>query len=376
MSTELRSARSVSKAIRKFRCVSMVNSLTKNWQKWANEHSLKQKAEPSGWQPTSLGDEHAEMQNPSEAELQPSGAIKQQASVEGPQCQSKSTFNGGNVASSEELNGSRGTESTIRTIPVTKTLDSRTTSRGNELVSLMTDRFNQKVPEVAPKPFLGNRSPTRRRLCQNKASELAQSWELAEKVEEDPFIFNSSTASEGGSSGGEKRKEGNEEESKEKDEVADRGKRKRLVPSVQVRAMGDLRKAWLRWADDHVEKQRVNPFSDNFDYDYAMGLRLKKGDQGYGRPKEGTKSAERGERAQQHIRKEMDEMCFIIEGMGVKGRDGKTSVTFGKLFDRYVTVSDKVVGILMRARKHRLVDFQGEMLWKGEHDDVLITLTA
>ncbi|XP_067904972.1 actin-binding Rho-activating protein [Heterodontus francisci] len=368
MNTEPRSPRPVSKAIRKFRCVSVVSSLARNWQKWANEHSHKQKTQPQGWLPEGFKEEDSVKHNPSRVTKQQCG------SVELPQCNLKSTFNGGNVDSPKELNGSQGTESTIRTIPVTKTVGIRSNSGSNELVSLMTGRFNQTVPDVAPKPFLGNSSPTRRRLCQNKASEISQSWEMGEKEGKDPFKFTSRMVSEDGSNGGEKRKEGNEEQSKEKDGAADRGKRKKLVSRAQVRTMEDLKKAWLRWADDHIERQRTNPFSEDFDYDYAKGLRLKKGDQGYGQPKEGSKTAERGQRAQEHVHKEIQEMCFIIRNLGRQGGDGKTRVTFGKLFDRYVTVSDKVVGILMRARKHGLLDFQGEMLWKGEHDDVIITL--
>lgn len=46
------------------------------------------------------------------------------------------------------------------------------------------------------------------------------------------------------------------------------------------------------------------------------------------------------------------------------------------LFDRYIRISDKVVGILMRARKHGLVDFEGEMLWQGRDDHVVITLLS
>uniref|UniRef100_A0A8D0C7C0 Costars domain-containing protein n=1 Tax=Salvator merianae TaxID=96440 RepID=A0A8D0C7C0_SALMN len=59
---------------------------------------------------------------------------------------------------------------------------------------------------------------------------------------------------------------------------------------------------------------------------------------------------------------------------GPKGRDGHVRITFKQLFDRYVTISNKVVGVLLRARKHGLVDFEGEMLWQGKDDDVIITL--
>ncbi|MGH0174352.1 UNVERIFIED_CONTAM: hypothetical protein FKN15_067813 [Acipenser sinensis] len=97
-------------------------------------------------------------------------------------------------------------------------------------------------------------------------------------------------------------------------------------------------------------------------------------DQGYGRPKEGSKTAERARRAERHIHKEMEEMCFIIRDMGVKCKDERVRITFGGLFDRYVKISDKVVGILLRCRKHGMVQFEGEMLWKGQDDDVIITL--
>ncbi|XP_051887646.1 actin-binding Rho-activating protein [Pristis pectinata] len=362
MNVELRSPRAVSKAVRRFRCVSMVSSLAKNWQKWANDHTHRQKTQPLGWQPSSSVEEDAKKSNACVTEIQ---------TVKVPQINPKnSSFNGENVASSKELKETQKTELAIRTVPINKTVGARHTAKGNELVSLMAGRFNQPVSEEAPKPFLGDRSPTRRRLRLSKASELVRSWETAEKEGKD-LLSKGNVACDGGR---EKRKEGNEEESNDKDGADDRGKRKKLVQSVQVRTMGELRKAWLRWAEDHIEKQKLNPFSEDFDYDYAMSFRLKKGDRGYGQPKEGSKSAERGERAQRHIRREVEELCFIIGELGVQGKDGNTRVTFGRLFDRYVTISDKVVGILMRARKHGLVDFPGEMLWQGKDDDVIITL--
>lgn len=135
-----------------------------------------------------------------------------------------------------------------------------------------------------------------------------------------------------------------------------------------------LKGRWQQWADEHIQSQKLNPFSDEFDYDLAMSTRLHKGDEGYGRPKEGSKTAERAKRAEEHIYREIMELCFVIRTMARHRRDGKVQVTFGELFDRYVRISDKVVGILMRARKHGLVHFEGEMLWQGRDDHVLITL--
>uniref|UniRef100_A0A8C6T4B2 Actin binding Rho activating protein b n=1 Tax=Neogobius melanostomus TaxID=47308 RepID=A0A8C6T4B2_9GOBI len=102
-------------------------------------------------------------------------------------------------------------------------------------------------------------------------------------------------------------------------------------------AVGSLKS----WASEHTVNQKLNPFSGYFDYDYSMSTRLQRGQEGYGRPKEGTKTAER-----------------------VKRADLNTGDFFGELFDRYFRISDKVVGILMRARKHG----------KLEEDGVIITL--
>lgn len=139
-------------------------------------------------------------------------------------------------------------------------------------------------------------------------------------------------------------------------------------------AVHSLKDRWQEWADQHIITQKLNPFSDEFDHELAMSTRLHKGDEGYGHPKEGTKTAERAKRAEAHIHREIRDMCFIIESMAKPRPDGKIQVTFGELFDRYVRISDKVVGILMRARKHGLVDFEGEMLWQGRDDNVIITL--
>lgn len=40
----------------------------------------------------------------------------------------------------------------------------------------------------------------------------------------------------------------------------------------------------------------------------------------------------------------------------------------------YVHISDKVVGLLLRARKHKLVDFEGEILFQRRDVDVPIMM--
>lgn len=44
------------------------------------------------------------------------------------------------------------------------------------------------------------------------------------------------------------------------------------------------------------------------------------------------------------------------------------------MFQIYTTISNKVVGILLRARKHGLVHFESEMLFQRRDDDEIITL--
>lgn len=146
------------------------------------------------------------------------------------------------------------------------------------------------------------------------------------------------------------------------------------VPPGSGGCVGGLRGAWEQWSDDYTERQKLNPFSQRFDMEQALSTLPQKGEEGYGRPKEGTRTAERAARAQQDVRKEMLEMCYLIRRIGEPGSDGRTQVAFGRLFHTYARVSDKLVGILLRARKHGLVNFEGEMLWQGRDDHVQITL--
>ena len=50
------------------------------------------------------------------------------------------------------------------------------------------------------------------------------------------------------------------------------------------------------------------------------------------------------------------------------------AISFGHIFSIYVAISDKVVGLLLRARKHGLVDFEGEMLFQHRDEGVMILL--
>ena len=94
----------------------------------------------------------------------------------------------------------------------------------------------------------------------------------------------------------------------------------------------------------------------------------------YGRPTEGSKTEFRGKQAGVHINSEVVELCEIIESIGCQLPDGSFGVAFGDLFETYTRISNKLVGMLMRARKQGLLDFEGEMLFQRRDDDVIVRL--
>ena len=84
----------------------------------------------------------------------------------------------------------------------------------------------------------------------------------------------------------------------------------------------------------------------------------------------------RGMKANIQVYQEMIELCGIIhsEGKPVDGEPDLRQIDFGELFQIYVHINDKVVGLLLRARKHELLTFEGEVLFQKYHDDVPIFL--
>ncbi|NXH19335.1 ABRA protein, partial [Bucco capensis] len=289
----------------------------------------------------------------------------------------------------------------IKSKEVTKTVVSKAYERGGD-VSLLSERYenNNSSSEMTKfkeestatdKILSGKLSPTIRRKCSNVVSELTKGWKQMEqedkkKAKKELLLKYHDDSLDTEDSGYGEAEDKLEQEDSDREMMAVRIKRP--VPSFASRFgekarpkghrkcshVNSLKDRWQEWADQHIVTQKLNPFSEEFDHELAMSTRLHKGDEGYGCPKEGTKTAERAKRAEAHIHREIRDMCFIIESMAKPQPDGKIQVTFGELFERYVRISDKVVGILLRARKHGLVDFDGEMLWQGRDDNVIITL--
>ncbi|XP_026068806.1 actin-binding Rho-activating protein-like [Carassius auratus] len=327
--------RPFSRAVRKIKVASTVNSLAKSWQSWANKNTEKQDMIPSGWMPDTILEDTKDKQNEkSEMKLLVTPRV---------------------VSITSEV----GEDDQIKTVTVTKGITPKCTEYGKDLVNIIKEKINtNQLTSEDTKNFLGNESPTRRRYCGGKAGTLVKALGCR-------------------SSGSDAEDSGLGEEvslSDNSDQNESEPKKHVNRQKIKITTMNDLRSKWQRFAEDHIEGQKLNPFSEEFDYEHAMAIRLQKGDAGYGQPKDGSKTAQRADRAQKHIHREMEEMCFIIRSMGQQDKEGRIYVTFGRLFDRYVKISDKVVGILLRCRKHKMVDFEGEMLWKGQDDDIIITL--
>ncbi|XP_033831574.1 actin binding Rho activating protein b isoform X2 [Periophthalmus magnuspinnatus] len=389
------------KNIKKLRAVSMVCSLTSSWQQWVTDNETKQASEPSGWAPSWLGDPNKEPKKTWTPKKIAQEDVKKQ---------DNDLDNG--IPAEKLLNTSKTEDeaniaelvvaSPIKTKQVEKTITSVAKEKSIGIGVLTEKITKESLPsnEEIDKLLKKKSSPTRRRKCSNMVSSLTKSWKQVEGTvtdgtgAKDGEILNVEVDGEQAKAdvkGKERIEEVNEVKQNEKEEEEESAvKIKR--PSVtflkkesedahkinalskRYSAVGSLKSRWQNWASEHTVNQKLNPFSEYFDYDYSMSTRLQKGQEGYGRPKEGTKTAERAKRAEQHIHREIDDMCMIIRTMADRDPDGKTRVTFGELFDRYVRISDKVVGILMRARKHGKVAFEGEMLWQGRDDGVVITL--
>ncbi|NXY16728.1 ABRA protein, partial [Atrichornis clamosus] len=387
------------RAVHKIRMASQVFSLARGWQQWASDHCIKQEQEPSGWVPTAEDSSAHPVQESSFEKRQiPSVKRDQEKDDEKSLAKELVTIRDAEKKSRESDEALK--KFSIKSKEVTKTVVSKAYERGGD-VSLLSERYENnsssemtklKEESSAIDKILSGKLPsTIRRKCSNVVSELTKGWEQMEQEDKDGakeelLLKCRDDSLDAQDSGYGEAEDKLEQEDSDQEVTAVRIKRP--VPSLASRlseearskarrkcsAVHSLTDRWQEWADQHVTTQKLNPFSEEFDHELAMATRLHKGDEGYGHPKEGTKTAERAKRAEAHIHREIRDMCFIIESMAKPRPDGKIQVTFGELFERYVRISDKVVGILMRARKHGLVHFEGEMLWQGRDDNVIITL--
>lgn len=148
---------------------------------------------------------------------------------------------------------------------------------------------------------------------------------------------------------------------------------------------------WQERIDCHEVDKLINPFSEFWgsNRDKYMDVlqnakavwkgadkrtKLTKADDMYGRPVEGTLTEYRGNKAKNVIANNIVECCETIRTCGAQTKDGTWEVTFGVLFKTYERINDTLVGLLVRARRHGLLEFPGEMLYQGQDNNVIITL--
>ncbi|NXL84944.1 ABRA protein, partial [Alectura lathami] len=388
----------VKRAVHKIRTASLVFSLARGWQQWASDHNTKQAQEPSGWVPSAL-DASTQPVQERPFEKWPIPAAKRDQGKDHEKSSAKESV----IIRDAEKKSRESDEAlkkfNIKSKEVTKTVVSKAYERGGD-VSLLSNRYEnnngssemislKEESNAIDKILSGKLSPTIRRKCSNMVTELTKGWKQMEEedksgTKEELLLKCHDESMDAEDSGYGEAEDRLEPEDSDQEVTAVRIKRPSFASKLseerstkahrKYSPVSSLKNRWQEWADQHIITQKLNPFSEEFDHELAMSTRLHKGDEGYGRPKEGTKTAERARRAEAHIHREIRDMCFIIKSMAKPRPDGKIQVTFGELFERYVRISDKVVGILMRARKHGLVDFPGEMLWQGRDDNVIITL--
>jgi len=88
-----------------------------------------------------------------------------------------------------------------------------------------------------------------------------------------------------------------------------------------------------------------------------------------------TLSKQRAGEFSKNIETAMDELVKIVKEKGKldQAEGGVATISFGQLFEEYENISDMLVGLLMRAKKRKLIKYQGDMLFQGIHDAVKIT---
>ncbi|XP_014231149.1 actin-binding Rho-activating protein-like [Trichogramma pretiosum] len=143
------------------------------------------------------------------------------------------------------------------------------------------------------------------------------------------------------------------------------------MSSVMMESLNDKVAMFDQHANKHISGQKKNPFTS--------GLNLPKptfSKEEYGRPAAGSLSDIRGRKASCHILKEILELCDVINQNGTPCKDAPEilAISFGDLFNLYVHINDKLVGLLLRARKQKVLDFEGECLFQRRDDHVPIYL--
>uniref|UniRef100_A0A0N4Z778 Costars domain-containing protein n=1 Tax=Parastrongyloides trichosuri TaxID=131310 RepID=A0A0N4Z778_PARTI len=111
------------------------------------------------------------------------------------------------------------------------------------------------------------------------------------------------------------------------------------------------------------EELKRNPYSETYKVQH-----YDKKASDYARPEVGSKTDIRAHKAGNYITSEIIFLCEVINTYAT-GEVPNRSMKFGPLFHSYNLYSGSLVGILIRARKYGLIDFEGEMLYQGQDNN-------
>ena len=105
-----------------------------------------------------------------------------------------------------------------------------------------------------------------------------------------------------------------------------------FVPHSSLNSVGAKASLWSKVANQHLEKQSLNPFSDTFDREKLKGLLCSKDDPNYGRPDQNSASAIRAAAGEAKMRGEICDVCEVIFNHGQRTEGGEAAIQFGELF--------------------------------------------
>lgn len=159
-------------ALRKVRTATLVITLARGWQQWANENSIRQAQEPAGWMPGGT-------QHPPDTSGPATDAPTHWKAPRAPKPASpKPEGCGGDAHGAEEASAVYP----VKRKEVTRTVVSKAYERGD--LGHLGRRHQQEggPPEADADRLLRSRgSPTRRRKCARLVAELTRGWKAVER---------------------------------------------------------------------------------------------------------------------------------------------------------------------------------------------------
>lgn len=179
------------KNIKKLRAISMVCSLTSNWQQWVTDNEKKQASEPTGWFPSTLGGPTQEPKKKWVPRKSPQAPTSQtgisEVQVVSPGDAPKPSAPHKVIQDAPKSEVKTPAEpavgSPIKVKPVVKTVTSGAQEKGAG-ISLLTEKIKKEpLPsdDDIDRLLKKKSSPTRRRKCSNMVSSLTKSWKQMEK---------------------------------------------------------------------------------------------------------------------------------------------------------------------------------------------------